>query len=63
MAILELKAARGWSLAQAARAFLVEPETVAAWLKRISEHDPPSLVPRPESCDQGLLLATAVTPL
>ena len=37
MAILELKAARGWSLAQAARAFLVEPETIAAWLKRIDE--------------------------
>ncbi len=32
MAILELKAARGWSLAQAARAFLVEPETIAARL-------------------------------
>ena len=30
MAILELKAARGWSLAQAARALLVEPETIAA---------------------------------
>jgi transposase InsO family protein len=37
MAILELKAARGWSLAQTARAFLVEPETIAAWLKRIDE--------------------------
>ena len=30
MAILELKAARGWSLAQVARAFLVEPKTIAA---------------------------------
>ena len=29
MAILELKAARGWSLAQTARVFLVEPETAA----------------------------------
>ena len=34
MAILELKAARGWSLAQAARAFLVEPDTIASWLRR-----------------------------
>ncbi len=32
MAILELKAARAWSLAQTARAFLVEPETIASWL-------------------------------
>jgi len=30
MAILELKAARGWSLAQAARAILVGPDTIAA---------------------------------
>ena len=37
MAILELKAARGWSLAQTAKAFLVEPDTIAAWLKRIDE--------------------------
>jgi hypothetical protein len=37
MAILLLKAAREWSLAQAARAFLVEPETIAAWLKQIDE--------------------------
>ncbi len=37
MAILELKAARGWSLAQTARAFLVEPDTIASWLKRIDD--------------------------
>jgi len=30
MASLELKAARGWSLAQAARTFLVEPKAIAA---------------------------------
>ena len=44
MAILELKAARGWSLAQTARAFLVEPKTVAAWLKRIDEDGSSALV-------------------
>ena len=44
MAILQLKAARGWSLAQAARAFLVEPETIAAWLKRIDEDGSSALV-------------------
>jgi hypothetical protein len=44
MAILELKAARGWSLAQAARAFLVEPDTIATWLKRIDENGSSALV-------------------
>jgi predicted RNA polymerase sigma factor len=37
MAILELKAIRGWSLAQTARVFLVEPDTIASWLKRVDE--------------------------
>jgi hypothetical protein len=44
MAILELKAARGWSLAQAARAFLVEPDTIATWLQRIDEDGSSALV-------------------
>jgi putative transposase len=49
LAILELKAARGWSLAQTARAFLWEPETVASWLKRVDERGEEALVqvPRP----------------
>jgi len=47
MAILELKAARGWSLAQAARAFLVEAETIAAWLNRADEDGRASLVQMP----------------
>jgi putative transposase len=37
LAILELKAARAWNLAQAARAFLVEPETIAMWLTRADD--------------------------
>ena len=37
MAILELKAAHGWNQAQTAQAFLVEPETIAAWLKRLDD--------------------------
>ena len=44
VAILELKAARGWSLAQAARAFLVEPDTIASWLRRIDEDGSSALV-------------------
>ena len=44
MAILELKAARGWSLAQTARAFLVEPKTIATWLKRADEDGSYALV-------------------
>jgi putative transposase len=44
MAILELKAARGWSVAQTARTFLVEDETIASWLKRIDEAGSSALV-------------------
>ncbi len=44
MAILELKAARGWSLAQAARTFHVTPATIASWLKRTDESSPSALV-------------------
>jgi hypothetical protein len=34
MAILELKAARGWSLQQTADKFLVTPATIASWISR-----------------------------
>ena len=44
MAILELKAARAWSLAQTAKVFLVEPATIASWLKRIDEAGDAALV-------------------
>jgi hypothetical protein len=37
MAILELRAARGWSLKQTADTFLVTPATIASWVKRIDE--------------------------
>ena len=38
--ILEVKAARAWSLTQTADAFLVTPDTIASWLKRIDEAGP-----------------------
>jgi len=44
MAILELKAARGWSLEQTAQAFFVTPATIASWLKRLDEDGPDALV-------------------
>jgi hypothetical protein len=44
MAILELKAARGWSLAQTARVFLVEPDTITAWMKRVDQDSSSALV-------------------
>ncbi len=40
LAILELGAARGWSLAQTARIFLVSPPTIASWMGRLGEEDP-----------------------
>ena len=47
LAILELKAARGWSLAQTAKAFLVTAATVASWMKRLDEDGLDALVQTP----------------
>ena len=43
-AILLLKAARTWSIAQTARHFLIEPDTIASWIKRLNEDGPNALV-------------------
>ena len=37
LAILEIMAASGWSFAQTARIFMVDPDTIAGWMKRINE--------------------------
>ena len=37
MAILELRAARGWSLSQTAEVFLVTATTISTWMKRVDE--------------------------
>jgi hypothetical protein len=44
MAILELRAARGWSLVQTAQRFLVTPGTIASWNHRLDEEGPCALV-------------------
>ncbi|MBZ5638842.1 MAG: DDE-type integrase/transposase/recombinase [Acidobacteriia bacterium] len=44
LAILELRAARGWSLAQTARRLLVTPLSVATWNARLDEEGPDPLV-------------------
>ena len=44
LAILELRAARGWSLAQTARRFLVTPLTIASWTQRLDDEGPAVLV-------------------
>jgi len=44
LAILELRAARGWSLTQTAARLLVTPVTVAAWMGRLDEGGPDGLV-------------------
>ena len=48
LAILELRAARGWSLAQIARTFLVNPLTIASWTRRLDEEGPDTLLRLPE---------------
>ena len=40
MAILEVKAARGWSLEQSAKAFLLTAATIASWMGRVDEEGP-----------------------
>jgi hypothetical protein len=44
LAILELKAAPGWSLEQTARVFQVTAPTVASWLGRLDEQGPDALL-------------------
>jgi transposase InsO family protein len=44
LAILELRALRGWSLAQTASVFQVTPATIAAWTKRLDEEGPNALL-------------------
>ena len=39
MAILELRAARAWNLAETAGTFMVEPETIAHWMKRAANEE------------------------
>jgi transposase InsO family protein len=48
LAILELRAARGWSMTQSAARFLVTPATVAAWMGRLDEQGADALVRLPE---------------
>ena len=44
MAILELRAARGWSLEQTGRVFLLTAATIASWMKRVDEEGPDALI-------------------
>jgi putative transposase len=48
LGILELRAARGWSLADTARHMLVTPLTVASWTQRLDDEGPGALVRIPE---------------
>ena len=61
MAILELRAARGWTLEQTASTFLVTAATIAAWMNRLDERGPDALVQlrepalgRPRGCRKDL---------
>jgi transposase InsO family protein len=48
LAILELRAAHGWSLEQTAEHMRVTPTTVASWMGRLDEEGPEALVQTPE---------------
>jgi len=47
LAILELRAARGWTVAETARRLLVTSLTVASWNRRLDEQGPDALVQVP----------------
>ena len=47
LAILVLRAARGWSAAQTARVFLLTAVTIASWMKRLDEEGEAALVRLP----------------
>ena len=44
LAILELRAAAGWSQAETARRFLISPLTIASWTHRLDDEGPDALV-------------------
>lgn len=44
MAILELRAARGWSAQQTADVLLITAATIASWMRRLDERGPDALV-------------------
>jgi hypothetical protein len=44
MRILQLKSARAWSCEQAARAFLVDEQTLRSWMRRIDEQGERALI-------------------
>jgi transposase InsO family protein len=44
MAILELRAARGWTASRTADRFLVTPATIASWMQRLDEEGPDALL-------------------
>jgi predicted RNA polymerase sigma factor len=44
MCILQLKATRGWSCEQAARAFMIDEQTMRSWLRRVDEEGEDALI-------------------
>ena len=52
LAILGLRAARGWSAAQTARAFLLTAATIASWMRRLHEDGVEALVRLPVPVDR-----------
>ena len=44
MRVLQVKAARGWSCEHAARAFLINEQTLCSWMRRVDEQGERSLI-------------------
>ncbi len=53
MAILELRAARGWTIKQTADTFLITQATVSSWMRRIDEKGSGALLQLPEPVNKS----------
>ncbi len=60
LSMLELRAARGWSLEQTARVFLVTGPPIASWTRRLDEEGPDALVQIPSPVNKFPEMVTAV---
>lgn len=60
LAILQLRAARGWSLEQTAKAFLVTAATIATWVQRVDEAGPAALLQLPKPRRFSVLLFDSI---
>jgi transposase-like protein len=58
LAILELRAAHGWSQEETARRFQITPLTIHNWMQRLDDDGPDALVQIPEPVNRFIIPAS-----